>query len=44
MIAMNCMVCGMPTYITVKRRDIEAAFCPAHVPKSKILISISVRY
>lgn len=34
----SCIACGKATLITTKCREIEAAFCAAHVPLLKPLL------
>lgn len=45
---MRCMVCEMPSVMTTKRGEIEAAFCTEHMPKEKgqnlhMQIAVSIR-
>jgi hypothetical protein len=39
---MKCMACGMPTLFTMKRKEIEAAFCPMHMPNQRLVIEIII--
>jgi hypothetical protein len=32
---MKCMVCGATTLFKYRKQDIEAAFCPFHIPKEE---------
>ena len=42
-LSMNCIACGKPTIIAYRISDIEAAFCPEHVPRREKKIRIEVR-
>lgn len=37
MIIMKCMVCETLTIFTYKMLGVEAAFCPEHLPRSRII-------
>jgi recombinational DNA repair protein (RecF pathway) len=46
---MKCMVCGQPTVFTYRIQNVEAAFCPYHLPREqpranaqKIIVTISL--
>lgn len=39
---MQCMACGAPTVMTYRKRDIEAAFCSAHVTREEGQLQITI--
>lgn len=40
MIGMQCMVCNDRTIFTYRIRDVEAAFCPRHIPNARLVIAV----